>query len=1109
MDVGLPDETTWVLPASWRKTLHPRRGGVPVPPREADPEAVETVRAWTAHLGDVLRKWFDAPQSESELVDATRAWLSGEVNPLGAAVVVAVADRTRTPHDQPRLTAFADAWITTHGIVFAAEAVAELTRIAIEHHGPITDLVPSVRLSQPHGETYGWPLGTELADRLRAVLASASSEDYEQVVVALKRHRSDEFQRVVVSYLVPTERRWVDETCSALPEMTTWRNYRSLLLCSVHTVDQANLLRERGYFGWSLPSADELYSLADAVGPELVPLLAAEADRAGGHERKLRLDMLAEIPTDQAFWALLARLDQKHVPPVTVEAMRRYPVRALRMLANTVMKNGKTADPARQLLRAHVLTNPGLAARVADELPEDVRTFLVAFGKDNEPRPEAPPEKLPRLLVEPPWLVKRKTAKPIVLKRLVAPPEVRTVWEEGEREAWGRIHIRHSPWAPVAERLAQKTVALAGLDPSERAGMLVEAPEEFVRPLLPDYELPVYWLSDGVPMRVAARFGGDALPLVLPAATSHPATAGEVLLPFLSEEVAATMADWLVRLKSARGLAVTWLTRHGVEAARLLIPMALGAAGRARRNAEAALRLLRTTGRSADVTEAARGYGPEAEAGIRALLDTDPLDLVPARMPAIGAWAYQGVLPQILLRDKESALSLTATRRVLAIASLCKPGEKYAGIDVVIEACDPDSLSEFAWAAFRGWQTVHMPAKDSWAFVVLGWFGNDDVARRLSPIIRAWPGEGGHQRAVAGLDVLATIGTDTALMQLHAISQKVKFKGLKVRAQEKMAEVAAELGLSAEQLADRLVPNFGLDEDASLVIDYGQRKFVVGFDEQLKPYVTEEGGKPRKDLPKPGAKDDQELAPAEHKRFAQLKKDVRSIALDQVQRLERAMVTGRTWTGTEFRELLAGHPLLWHIVRRLVWLSESEGEVTAFRLAEDRTFADGSDDEFTLPDTAVVSVAHPLKLGDTVGAWSELFADYEILQPFPQLGRHVQALGEEDREARTLERFEKITVNVGKVLGLQKRGWVRARPEDGGMEPGIRKPVGDGWSVMIDLDPGIAVAMVNEFPEQTLECIWLNDAPDLKWNPRDGVRFGELDAVTASELLADLADLTS
>ena len=72
----------------------------------------------------------------------------------------------------------------------------------------------------------------------------------------------------------------------------------------------------------------------------------------------------------------------------------------------------------------------------------------------------------------------------------------------------------------------------------------------------------------------------------------------------------------------------------------------------------------------------------------------------------------------------------------------------------------------------------------------------------------------------------------------------MKFKGLSANGAGEDREVAAGLGLTAEQLADRLVPDFGLDADGSMVLDYGPRRFVVGFDEQLKPYVADEAGKP-------------------------------------------------------------------------------------------------------------------------------------------------------------------------------------------------------------------------------------------------------------------------
>ncbi|MDL4776417.1 DUF4132 domain-containing protein [Actinomadura xylanilytica] len=81
----------------------------------------------------------------------------------------------------------------------------------------------------------------------------------------------------------------------------------------------------------------------------------------------------------------------------------------------------------------------------------------------------------------------------------------------------------------------------------------------------------------------------------------------------------------------------------------------------------------------------------------------------------------------------------------------------------------------------------------------------------------------------------------------------------------------------------------------TLTLDYGPRRFVIGFDEMLRPTVADEGGPGRKSLPKPGAKDAPELARAAHKQFAGLRKDVRTVAADQLARFESAMVTGRRW----------------------------------------------------------------------------------------------------------------------------------------------------------------------------------------------------------------------
>ncbi|MEU8122284.1 DUF4132 domain-containing protein [Spirillospora sp. NPDC049024] len=1105
------DESTWVMPEEWRRIAHPRRDRPgPWPDVRIDTGAVGEARALVeAARGDV-EEVLALPGTPSELAERGRAHLKGEADALGAAVVASVAVSRRGLRGLRGMDPFRDAWAAEHGLPFAACAYAELCDITTDYRqAGGTATWSGVRWAEASDHRGGWWARQRAARHLRALVSAADDDEYAEVVAELAGRRRTPLQRMVVSYLAPTRRDWVDEVRAdpAIIGLPPHMTYRWMLFCSLGAPEQVDPA--------ALPLGPHdrrtsvVATLVDGVGPSAaVPLVARALERGYTDAETYRglLDVLARLPVDEAFQALLDRIRFKDVPPALTAAARAYPRRALRLLASAAQR-----PEVEEVLWAHLLTHPELADETLPELPGGPRAVVEALRETTVRVPEASVDALPPLLVDPPWTRPRRKSKPVVIKDLEPPGTCSVVWEPGERQAWraGVTRPRWAErvdWALEVEELKNGTLLI-----SRRSMLFLEAPEELVRPLLADLDLSD-WYADEWLRAIVARFELDALELAVNAARGNPAKAGPALLPFLSDEVALLMADWLLRLKQAGGTARAWFRRHGLAAVPALLPPALGKAGAQRRAAEAALRLAAERNGAEAVVAAARVHGDRAAGAVEALLAADPLDLLPAKTPSVGDWADIRLLPQLLLRGRERALPDTAARHVVTMLAMSRPGDVYAGVDAVRELCDPRSLAEFGWRLFRRWEAEGAPSKEGWALTQLGLTGNDETVRRLTPTIREWPGDGGHAKAVTGLDVLAAIGTGLAITHLHGIAQKVKFKALRTRAQEKIEEVAAELELTAEQLADRLVPDFGLDEGGTLTLDYGPRRFVVGFDEQLKPYVADEDGVRRKALPKPGAKDDPELAPAAYKAFSTLKKDVRAAASTQLRRMEAAMVAQRRWPVREFRELLAGHPLVRHIVRRLVWLAcegEGEGEgarTTAFRVAEDGTFADVEDDAVALPESAEVRVAHPLDLGGSLAAWSEVFADYEILQPFPQLGRPVHRPADGDGG---LGRFEGQTVPVGKVLGLTSRGWERGERQDGGVEFWISRGLPSGRYVVIDLDPGIVPVAVEAAPEQTLRGIGLVDGREQVGSGGAGTAsLADLDPITASEILADLATLT-
>ncbi|MFD0683392.1 DUF4132 domain-containing protein [Actinomadura fibrosa] len=713
---------------------------------------------------------------------------------------------------------------------------------------------------------------------------------------------------------------------------------------------------------------------------------------------------------------------------------------------------------------------------------------------------------IPDVLLSPPWAGIKKTKKqPEDLVPGLLPPADRVLaWKPGERDAWAATRASVAFDDAALDRVLRQYRAGASGDHRWLAALFAQGPEDAVRPFVASWRPESWDLADAL-RPVVARFGVLARDAALHAAEYERTRTGAILLPFLDADVVRLIAHWACRVPTMAALTSAYLERHGVAAVPFLVPDALARPTAPRTNAAHVLRIIAASEGPDAVVGAARVHGDEAAAAIGRLLAADLRKDVQAP-PPLPVWADPSTLPPVPLRGGRDVLPPDAVRALVLLLAMTKAPDAYPAasgwLDEAVAACEPGAVAELAWALFTRWLDAGRPSTHNWALRVLARVGDDETARRLGPVVRACPGWSKFARAAAGLETLAAIGTTTALLQVAGVARS-KDKPLRERAHAMIGELARERGLTAERLTDRLVPDFSLDADGSMVLDYGPRRFTVGFDEQLKPYVRDDKGKPRKALPKPGARDDAARAEAARARYDALRKDVRTVAADRVHRLETAMVTGERWTAAEFRAHFAEHPLLWHLARRVVWQTwDATGSPSAFRVAEDRTLADVHDAPLDFPDAADVGVAHPLRLGDDLKAWAELFADYEILQPFPQLARPVHTLTDEERAGTRLERFEGATVPFGAVLGLTRRGWDRGPIGDGGIGTTIVRRVGDDRYVVVELDPGIVAGQPNLSGEQRLTRVHASRVRD--GHGPAGPPLGEVDAVLMSEILADL-----
>ncbi|MFK8004558.1 MAG: DUF4132 domain-containing protein [Polyangiales bacterium] len=554
-------------------------------------------------------------------------------------------------------------------------------------------------------------------------------------------------------------------------------------------------------------------------------------------------------------------------------------------------------------------------------------------------------------------------------------------------------------------------------------------------------------------------------------------------------------------LKTLRDRARAWLGKYPKAAVIGLTPQLFVKSKKRVALAVSALCAVGAAGHTKIIQAVAKQYGGDAEKALNALAELEELDIVPAKIPRLSSHFSLTSLDPPRLKKGNAYFGEEALQNFCTMLAFSTYEEEYPGIAIAAEMCTPESLEAFAHSAFETWLAQGADGKSSWAMLSLGWFAGDDAVRRLTPLIRKWPGEGGAKRAQLGLDVLAKIGTDAALSNVYSISQKLKYKSVEARATEVVQEIADGLGLTPEELGDRVVPDFGLDENGTTWIDFGPRKFQVRMDETLTPVVFDETGKRLKTLPKPGKSDDADVAKEEKKRFGALKKDLRSVSKQQVQRLELAMCGGRSWEADSFQQYFVDHPLIVSLVRRLVFacVPPKKKKATFFTVDESRQPIDAKGDAVTL--SGQVTLVHAIDWPEKKRAeWGEYFADFELLQPFEQLARQTYDVADYKVKKNKIVDLGMKMPAPRWVFGIEKRGWSRYDIIDGGGFYAHERMSPDGVTAIINFEGAVAVSYIEEKePVDVRDIVFSKDGKELA--PKN------VEARFVSEVLRDVEAL--
>lgn len=337
---------------------------------------------------------------------------------------------------------------------------------------------------------------------------------------------------------------------------------------------------------------------------------------------------------------------------------------------------------------------------------------------------------------------------------------------------------------------------------------------------------------------------------------------------------------------------------------------------------------------------------------------------------------------------------------------------------------------------FDKWLALGAEAKKRWVLYAASIHGGTDIIKKLKHQIDEWPQHSRGAIAADAVQALALNPKPEALLIVDSISRKFKFRQVKAAAAAALKFAAEQLGITTEELADRIVPNLGFDEKMERHFDYGERSFTVTITPALEIEVFDESGKKLKNLPAPGKKDDPEKSAESYAAFKEMKKQMKTTVNSQKMRLEMALSTERKWTCEAWKKLFVENPIMHQFAIGLIWGIYEDNKLTqTFRYMEDGSFNTEEEEEFFLPENDRIGLVHPVELSEeSIAAWKTQLEDYEITQPIEQLSRPVYHMTKEEADSKSMERFGGYILNdlslIGKMLNM---GWYRGQAEDAGI----------------------------------------------------------------------------
>ncbi len=243
--------------------------------------------------------------------------------------------------------------------------------------------------------------------------------------------------------------------------------------------------------------------------------------------------------------------------------------------------------------------------------------------------------------------------------------------------------------------------------------------------------------------------------------------------------------------------------------------------------------------------------------------------------------------------------------------------------------------------------------------------------------------------ANAGVFALGRMNSLFAVGQLARLKTRVTYKTTLKEIEKALDNAATRQGVTKADLEELSIPTLGLETVGAADFQFGEVKAelrVVNSDAVLTWFDA--NGKTLKNPPSSVKKDFAD----DLKELKTNLKDLEQMLSAQSVRLERFVLSRKSWTFADWQERYLEHPLVGCLTRRLIWTFTHSGDVQN-GIWTAAGIVDSSGQTLTISAAATVTLWHPMdSSSERVLDWRTFLETRGVVQPWKQAHREIYIL---------------------------------------------------------------------------------------------------------------------